>query len=196
LNTQRSTRFDNRRQHLLDAAAALFAAQGFKGTSIRDIAQAVGMLPGSVYYHFPSKDALLLAVYREGVERIAAQVVTAIDSSNTPWKRLEAGCRAHLQTLFEHSDYAQVVIRIQPRDASAIADQLVAERDRYEKLYITLIDELDLPQHTDKIHLRLLLLGALNWSQVWYRADRDSPHTVAQAFVQLLKNGQDRDPAT
>jgi AcrR family transcriptional regulator len=191
LNTQRSTRFDNRRQHLLDAAAALFAAQGFKGTSIRDIAQAVGMLPGSVYYHFPSKDALLLAVYREGVERIAAQVGAAVASSDVAWGRLEAACQAHLQTLFEHSDYAQVVIRIQPRDAEAIADQLVVERDRYESLYKDLIDELNLPPHTDKKHFRLLLLGALNWSQVWYRADRDSPRKVAQTFVRLLRNGQD-----
>ena len=51
----------NRRQALLDAAAKLFSTQGFVSTSVRDITAAVGMLPGSMYYHFKSKEELVLA---------------------------------------------------------------------------------------------------------------------------------------
>jgi len=56
-------RAHNRRGEILDAAARLFARQGFHAASMREIAAAAGMLPGSLYYHFPSKDELLLAVY-------------------------------------------------------------------------------------------------------------------------------------
>ena len=70
----RAPRQDNRRQAILDAAAKLFARRGYHATSMRDMASATGMLPGSVYYHFDSKEALLLAVYAEGVQRIAAPV--------------------------------------------------------------------------------------------------------------------------
>ncbi len=82
---QSGPRQANRRQDLLDAAARLFARQGFHAASMRDIARAVGMLPGSLYYHFASKDALLLAVYAEGVRRIAERVDAAVASAATPW---------------------------------------------------------------------------------------------------------------
>ncbi|MBB4212645.1 TetR family transcriptional regulator [Rhodothalassium salexigens DSM 2132] len=68
----------SRRQALLDAAANLFVAKGYAGTSIRDIAAAVDMLPGSVYYHFASKERLLLAVHREGVAHFTAEVEAAL----------------------------------------------------------------------------------------------------------------------
>ena len=63
----RSPRSDNRVSTLLDAAARLFAEKGYVATSMRDIAQDCGMLPGSLYYHFAAKEDLLVAVYERGV---------------------------------------------------------------------------------------------------------------------------------
>jgi AcrR family transcriptional regulator len=54
----------NMREAILEAAESLFAAGGFTAVSIRDIAQAAGAQPGSVTYHFRSKDGLLLEIYR------------------------------------------------------------------------------------------------------------------------------------
>ena len=80
------SRGENRREALLDAAAAMFAAKGYDGTSIRDIAGAVGMLPGSLYYHFKSKEELLLAVYRKGVARFEAAIDAALgETAAEPW---------------------------------------------------------------------------------------------------------------
>ena len=81
---QRAPRADNRLPQLLDEAARLFGAQGFHGTSIRDIVRAVPMLPGSIYYHFATKDLLLAAVYAEGVRRISERVQAAIDERPMP----------------------------------------------------------------------------------------------------------------
>lgn len=74
----RAPRQDNRRAQLLDAAAHLFSERGFHATSMRDIAKAVGMLSGSIYYHFESKEEMLLAVYEEGKRRIADEVDAAV----------------------------------------------------------------------------------------------------------------------
>ena len=67
-------RSNNRNEALLDAAAELFSTQGFRETTMRDIAKAAGMLPGSIYYHHGSKDDLLLAVYAAGVDRIVDEL--------------------------------------------------------------------------------------------------------------------------
>ena len=184
---QRAPRADNRLPLLLDEAARLFGTQGFHGTSVRDIVRSVPMLPGSIYYHFATKDLLLAAVYEEGVRRILERVKAAVEAITDPWERLEAACVAHLEALLAENDYAQVVIRVQPADVPSIAERLVAHRDGYERLFVDLISDLPVDQGVDRRSLRLLLLGALNWTQTWYRPGRDDPRTIAQRFVHLLR---------
>jgi AcrR family transcriptional regulator len=183
----RAPRADNRLPQILDAAARLFRTQGFQGTSVRDIVRAVDMLPGSLYYHFATKEDLLAEVYAEGVRRISARVRAAIEPLAEPWARLEAACVAHLEAILEDDDYAQVVIRVRPGDAPAAQPRLIGLRDEYEALLAALVHELKLPRGTDRRTLRLMLLGALNWSQTWYQPGRDSPKTIARRFVALLR---------
>jgi AcrR family transcriptional regulator len=59
-----ATRKPNLREAILCAAEELFATNGFNAVSVRDIAQAAGANPGSVTYHFKTKDGLLLEIYR------------------------------------------------------------------------------------------------------------------------------------
>jgi AcrR family transcriptional regulator len=188
-------RAHNRRREILDAAARLFASHGFHAASMREIAAAAGMLPGSLYYHFPSKDELLLAVYEDGVRRIAERFDAALKPADPSWVRLEAACIAHLEVLLEAGgDYAQVVIRVRPEDCSAMAPQLVALRDAHEDRFKVLIAALDLPEGVDRQALRLLLLGALNWTQTWYRPGGDPPATIARRFLALVAGGPGADP--
>lgn len=189
----RAPRADNRLPLILDEAARLFSAQGFHGTSVRDIVRAIDMLPGSLYYHFATKEALLAAVYAEGVRRISESVETAVAEKRDPWARLEAACVAHLEALLGAGDYAQVVIRVRPADAPSVAGELVKRRDEYEKHFIELVQALPLARSVDRRSVRLMLLGALNWSQTWYHAGRDSPRVIARRFVNLLREQLDRE---
>ena len=162
---------------------------------MREIAAAAGMLPGSLYYHFPSKDELLLAVYEEGVRRIAERLDTAVSETDPPWARFEAACVAHLEMLLEAGgDYAQVVIRVRPEDCPALAPQLVGLRDAHEDRFKALIAALDLPPGTDRKVLRLAILGALNWTQTWYRPGGDPPAAIARRFLALVAGGPGADP--
>ncbi len=195
MSALRAPRADNRLPQILDAAARLFRTQGFQGASVRDIVRAVGMLPGSLYYHFATKEELLAAVYAEGVQRISARVQAAIAARANPWQRLEAACVAHLEAILEDDDYAQVVIRVRPADVPAADARLIELRDQYEALIKRLIADLPLPRTADRRTLRLMLLGSLNWSQTWYRPGHDSPKTIARRFVALLQqplNGKHR----
>lgn len=185
-------RQDNRRLQLLDAAARLFRTHGYRGTSMRDIARAVGMLPGSIYYHFPSKDELLLTVYEEGVRRIAERVDAAVRAQRQPQQRLQAACIAHLEMLLDQSDYAQVVLRVIPDDAGLSQRRLIALRDQYEMRFKQLVAELKLPPQVDQHYFRLLLLGALNWAQTWYRPGGDPPRIIAMELLRALYGGENQ----
>src|ERR1700721_2904431 len=59
-----ATRKPSLREAILCAAEELFSTNGFNAVSVRDIAQAAGANPGSVTYHFKTKDGLLLEIYR------------------------------------------------------------------------------------------------------------------------------------
>lgn len=184
-------RQDNRRVQLLDAAAALFAERGYHATSMRDIAKAVDMLSGSIYYHFESKEDMLLAVYTEAAARVAERVDQAVAGESDPWRRLEAASAAHLEMLIKVRDYTRVMIRTLPQEVGEIGTRLRDIRRDYETRFRRLIDDLPLPSDVDRHYLRLLLFGALNWSQVWYNPGGDPPEVVAQRFIDTLRRQLD-----
>ena len=185
---RRAAHADSRLPQILDTAAHLFCTQGYQGTTVRDIASAVGILPGSLYCHFSTKDDLLAAVYVRGVDQICAAVEAAIAGIAEPWSRLEAACVAHLEAILRDDDYARVVVRVRPTDVPAVAQRLIDDRNRYEAQWLALIKALPLPAGIDRKALRLMLLGALNWAPNWYRADgAASPRTLARHFIAMLK---------
>jgi AcrR family transcriptional regulator len=181
-------RAHSRLPQLLDEAARAFAQRGFAAASVREIVGPIGMLPGSLYCHFETKEALLVAVYKVGVERISAAVDAAVAPLRTPWARLEAAAVAHLRSLLDQTDYSQVVIRVRPSDAPAVERELVALRDHYESRWARLVAALPLERGVNRSDLRLFLMGALNWSQTWYRDGAAStPDRIARRFVALMK---------
>ncbi len=153
---------------------------------MRDIGRATDMLPGSIYYHFGSKEELLIAIYAEGVRRIAERVDGAVARGADPMKRLEAACVAHLEMLLTDSDYARVVVRVLPEDVPAASTRLTALRDDYEERFRKLIAALALPRGRRR-YARLTLLGALNGAQTWYRPDGDSPAHIARRVLGCLR---------
>ena len=180
---------DDRKGQLLEEAARLFGARGYDKTSMRDIAAALGILPGSLYHHFGSKEEVFIAVYAAGVSQFIAAVERAIEPHTDPWKRLEAGCVAHLESLLTKESSAATVLA----DWSTVSHSeqlhsaLVKERDRYEKVFAALTDAIDLPAGVKLRYFRLGLLGAFNWALTWYQPGRDSPATIARQLLALFR---------
>lgn len=192
MSTVRNPHADSRLPKVLDEAARLFRTRGFEGTSVREIAKAVGMLPGSLYCHFETKEALLVAVYVKGVQQIIEAVQSAAAGVLDPWERLEAACVAHLEAILHDDDYAQVVVRVRPADVPVAHESLIELRNTYEDLFAGLIRDLPLARGTDRRVLRLMLMGAMNWSQTWYRpGGRFNPRAIARKFIALLRQGQE-----
>jgi TetR/AcrR family transcriptional regulator, cholesterol catabolism regulator len=182
----------DRRGIILEAAAQLFVERGYGGTSMRDIAARAGLLPGSVYHHYAAKEDLFLAVHREGFRRLITRVEQAIASSGDPWKRLERACAEHIGAMSE----GDAISRIAATGLFAIHEQALqqhmqADHDRYEMIFRTLVDALELAPSVDRSLFRLTLLGALNWTLVWFQPGRKLPGELAAHMVALL-----RDPTT
>ena len=180
----------SKRETVLNKAAELIARHGFDGTSMRDIAAAVDMLPGSLYYHFPSKEDLLLDIHERVVDGMLAHVRAALDGVTDPWDRLEKAAIAHLEALLQSGSLVTIVSPNFPKDREGLNIRLKGHRNAYETLFNDLFAALDLAEGTDRRLLRLQLLGALNWVPVWYDPrGRTGAQDIAAGFVRSIRDG-------
>ncbi|EGI76591.1 TetR/AcrR family transcriptional regulator [Hylemonella gracilis] len=179
----------HRRDNVLQAAALVFAEQGYKGATLRQIADAAGLLAGSIYHHFESKEALYEAVQAEGYRRMQRVVEDAIAPHSDPWTALEAACCAHLTEMLTGGPIARLTgMGLVGLREGKVSPAMQLARDGYENLLARLIDQLPLRPGLDRTLLRLQLLGALNWTLIWYRPDGSrSPAQIAQHLIAALR---------
>lgn len=179
---------DERQNQILGAAAELFVEHGYGGTSIRDIAQQVGLLPGSVYHHFPSKEDLFVAIHREGFRQIVVRRENAIKSETDPWRRLEKACAVHIDSVVAGGAIARITaIGLFAIHEDRLQKRLEKDRRNYDQKLRKLVLDLDLPATTDRSIFRLALLGALNWSLTWCRPGKSSPEQIAHEIVHIFR---------
>jgi AcrR family transcriptional regulator len=166
----------------LDAAARLFRKQGFAATTVRQIARAAGMLPGSLHYRYPSKEALLLALMERAIERSMAAVREAVAGEDDPLERVRRGLRAHLRLLVSGDDSVYVLLYDWRSLEGEAHRQMLKLRDRYESFWDELMAaavEAGLAREDiDPILVRQLGFGAVNWVAQWY--EPDGPWTIEQ----------------
>src|SRR4051812_30200506 len=99
-----------RRSELTRAAARLFAEKGYHGTSVGDLADALGLQKGSLYAHIESKADLLWEVASEGAAAFH-EALDAIPDEGPVFERIRAALRAHLHVVAEQLDVATVFVR-------------------------------------------------------------------------------------
>lgn len=186
-------RFDRdvspRKRQILEIAAQLFARNGYKGASIRDIGEQAGVLGGSLYHHIKSKDALFVEVHNAALDAAAARIAAAVARETDPWKRLEAACATMLEIRLDPESLARPLVndfRLVPDD---VRRQLIDRRDAFEEPFRALVEALPLPPDIDRSVYRNLLLSALNNADGWYRPGRLTPADVARQITRLFHHG-------
>jgi len=181
----------DRRTELTRAAARLFAEQGYHGTSVGDLAQALGVQKGSLYSHIESKADLLWEVAREGAAAFHS-ALDAVPEEGPVLDRIRAALRAHLRVVAEQLDVATVFVREWRYLEGERRDAFVAERRRYEERFRALFREGrehgELRTDLDDGTATLLALSAANWAYTWLRPGADTD-ALADRFTVLLVDG-------
>jgi AcrR family transcriptional regulator len=189
---QRESTEGGSRRLILDTAARLLRGGGYHQTTLREIAEAVGIRKASLYYHFASKEEIVEAVVNDGVRFVHEAVVGALAEvpDAAPRKRLEAAIRAHLTALHGHGDYTSASIKVFTFGTTPTPDSVRRVRRAYEDVWRALIAELQevgalSPQRAPET-LRFFLLGALNGSTDWYRPGRFDIAGLSAEFAALV----------
>lgn len=131
-----------RREELLELAAAMFAERGLRATTVRDIADSAGILSGSLYHHFASKEEMVDEVLRGFLDWLFTRYQEIVDTEPNPLERLKGLFMASFEAI-EHR-HAQVVIY--QDEAKRLAGQerfsYVEERNKEQrKMWLELLNQ-------------------------------------------------------
>ena len=184
----------SRRRAIEDVASDLFRANGYAGTSVRDIARALSLQGASLYAHVTSKEDVLWAI----VDRAASRFETAADAAETraeqtqpgdPLEAIAALVRAHLEVLTGDVGEASVFVHEWRALGPARRAQVLARRDAYEARFRHRIaDGISTGAFAivDPALASTVLLTALNGVATWYDPDgRLGPDRVGDHVVEL-----------
>jgi AcrR family transcriptional regulator len=190
-----------RRQEILEAAAGVFHEKGYKATSIQDIADAVGILKGSLYYYITSKEDLLFEILQD-VHQQGLQNLERIDKvAGTPLQKIRAFVTVHVT----HNAENLVKMAVFFHDFRSLSPErreiIVAERDLYDKHLRALIsaaqkDGSVCPDLDPKLS-SIEILGMMNWIYHWYRPGGGlSVSALAESMADFVVAGLACDPST
>jgi TetR/AcrR family transcriptional regulator, cholesterol catabolism regulator len=175
-----------RREELTRAAARLFAERGYQGTSLADLADAVGVQKPSLYHHIAGKEELLWDVAQEG----AAAFHAALDAVPQDADRIRNALRAHLAVVAAQLDIATVFVREWRFLSDEHREAFVAERRRYEErirdLFREGVEQGELRTDLDVATAALLFLSAANWAYTWLRPGADTGALADRLYAALL----------
>ena len=178
-----------RRNELTREAARLFAQKGYHGTSIGEIAQALGVQKGSLYAHIESKQDLLYETMREGADAFHA-ALDAIPEDAPATEKIRLALKGHLRVVGEQLDVATVFVREWRYLEGDRRDEIVGERRRYEERFRALFREGrelgELRTDLDDATAALLALSAANWAYTWLRPGFDTDVLADRFFAQLV----------
>ena len=180
-----------RKSELTRQAARLFAEKGYHGTSIGDLAEAMGVQKGSLYAHIDSKAGLLWEVARDGAAAFHA-ALDAIPDDLKATEKIRLALRAHLGVVAEQLDIATVFIREWRYIEGERREEFLAERRRYEDRFRALFREGrelgELRTDLDEGSAALLALSAANWAYTWLPRGSDTDE-LADRFYEVLVDG-------
>jgi AcrR family transcriptional regulator len=180
-----------RKEELSRHAPRLFAERGHHGTSIGQLAEALGVQKGSLYAHIAGKQELLHEAMRTGA-RAFHGALDEIDDSLPAVEKLRLALRAHLRIVAEQLEIATVFVQEWRYLEAERREEVVAERRRYEERIRALFREGrelgELRSDLDEEAAALLFLSAANWAYTWLRPGVETD-ALADRFWALLVDG-------
>jgi AcrR family transcriptional regulator len=192
----RKTEFE-RKQQIKDVATQLFSQGGYQATSMRDIADAVGLHAGSLYAHIRNKEDMLFAIVEDMSDASLREMQTVLESDLTPIEQFKEIARRHAKLVGEHLPAMTVYMHEWQHLDGARKKAITEKRNEYEHGIRTIIERCVADGTFKPVDTTLAahaLLSFLNWLYQWFRPDGDlSVLEVANSFTAMLCGGLEVD---
>ena len=187
--------YEEQRETILARAAALFARQGYQGTSMNQVAEACGLSKATLYHYYRDKDALLVSIAEGHVTRLRAILDDALAEDGTPQGRM----RALIRRLVEEYASAQDAHRVLTEDVKfmqpADRERILGKEREVVAGFARVVSALrpDLQEAAMGKPLTMLLFGMVNWMFTWMKPQgRLSYDDMAPVVSDLFLGGLEK----
>ena len=183
----------NRKQQIEEKATTLFQERGYAATSMRDLAQVLGIEAASLYSHIKSKEEILQKIcFRMADEFFEAwKDVTSEDSSFSA--KMEKAVIAHVNVITKDTDASAVFFNEWRHLSEPFLSEFLAMRNDYEGRFIQIIKDGIATgefEDVDEKFMMLTILSSLNWTHNWYKPEGSlTPEEIASRLSNLILNG-------
>ena len=183
------TSSDDRLQHLVTTATAIFAERGFHATSMRDLSRASGMSLAGIYHYVRSKHELLFLIQDQCFAEVHAGAGAALETVTDPEDRVRAFIRHHVVFFTGHMDKMKVMSH-EDDELEGTMRQQVRERKRgYVELLTSLLARVD-HRAINPLVAGYTLFGMMNWIYTWYDPKGEiEPDQLAEQFSEVFLHG-------
>ena len=160
------------RERIHQIAAALFARNGYHGTGIAELSEAVGLGRGALYYHISSKESVLYAISMGAIQALLEPSELILREEVSAEERMRKLARALMRNIADFSNEWTVFFREHIALTGQWRDEVMAKRERYEQLWARLLDEGAANGELTKVEPIVVkgVLGMFNYSYLWIRA--------------------------
>ncbi len=191
-------RYRAKRDQILDTAVAAFRRGGYAGTSTHDIARALHMTKGSLYYYFRDKEDILFSCHARALDHLLAVARAARRRQRDPETALGELIEEHVGIMVH--EFRGSALALEVATLSGLRrERVIRRRDQYEGMLRDIIAQGVRSGAFRPVDPRLTsfaILGAINWMARWYReAGGSSAEAIGRAFADLFVRALLRSPA-
>jgi len=183
----------NKKELILSEAAMLFKEKGFGGTSMRDLAEKVGMEAASMYNHIKSKDEILELICFKIANQYISQLQEIENTNQTFQEKLNAIIGLHVQLIIEDAASVSVANNDWKYLSNDKKEQYKETRKSYEKSFANIIEQGMQNGEFKKMNVSVALftmLSSLRWIELWYKPSREiTPQELEEDLKTLLMKG-------
>jgi AcrR family transcriptional regulator len=190
--TRPPSRRERRRAEILKSAAAAFRRRGYHGASVEEIADALRMTKGSLYYYFKNKEEILFFCHDWSLDLLLAALAEAESQDAAPDTRLRRLIVAFVHMILD--ELHGTALTLDPQALSPpLLRRIVAKRDAFDQGLRQMLQQgmdAGVFAPADPKLLSFAILGAVNWINRWF--DPKGPATsqrIADLFADYLVNG-------
>ncbi|MFB0872632.1 MULTISPECIES: TetR/AcrR family transcriptional regulator [unclassified Sphingobium] len=182
--------YEQRREAIVEKAAALFAKKGFLGTSISELAKACAMSKSLLYHYYGSKEEVLNAVMLSHIDQLVADVEAVVGEKLAPKEKLDALIHAFMKHYVGAADRQKVLLNELENLPATERDVVVAKQRMIIGTVQRLVGEIFASDSAAEARVRtMLVFGMINWTHTWFNekgpvsADRLASMVVDMTFA-------------
>ena len=185
------------RDDILDVASQQFARTGYRGTNLGQVSNALGVTRQAIYYYFPQKQDLLIALFMRFFDLLDEAANEAAGSTKPGRERFDAMLRAHIRIVASDPELSSVFGEgrgnLPPDATELIQARRKSYNDRFVAAYKAGVESGELNGDIPATIAVDLLVGAANWIHRWYRSGgRMSPEQLGGQAQRFLSDGYGR----